>query len=180
MRDHEDPSLSHARKALHRSLRNSSLGSLLERQATFTYDEFGSKKPSLLWQHKSPKRNAENPADLQNRVNDFYQNVRGSDVAYVTTHTKNPKTMLFATSPTRKTNRGKSDAKDIAKMPTVRRKSKIFRAYNKTIEPSDQIFDSKMFTESKKGRYMGDLAQHRERSLMMTSLLQSSIDMVSD
>jgi len=88
--------------------------------------------------------------------------------------------MLFATSPTRKTQRGKSDAKDIAKMPTVRRKSKIFRAYNKTIEPSDQIYDSKMFTESKKGRFMGELAQHRERSLMMTSLLQSSIDMVSD
>jgi len=49
MRDHEDPSLSHARKALHRSLRNSSLGSLLERQSTFNYDEFGSKRPSLLW-----------------------------------------------------------------------------------------------------------------------------------
>ena len=68
-------------------------------------------------------------------------------MAYVTTHTKNPKTMLFATSPTNKMKRGLSDSKDIAKMPVLRKKSKVFRAYNKTIEPSSIIFDSKQFTE---------------------------------
>ncbi len=67
----------------------------------------------------------------------------------MTTHTKNPKTMLFATSPTNKAKRGVSESKDIAKMPTLRKKSKVFRAYNKTIEPSTIIFDSKNFTETK-------------------------------
>lgn len=54
------------------SLRKKSLGSLIERQSTFKYDEEGSKKPSSFWAHKSPKRNEQNPADLQNRVNKFY------------------------------------------------------------------------------------------------------------
>ena len=58
-----------SKKKLHRTLRNTSLGSLLERQATFQYDEHGSKKPGFFWQHKSPRRDMDNPADLQNRVN---------------------------------------------------------------------------------------------------------------
>jgi len=52
------------KKMYNRSLRNSSLGSLLERQASFKYDEQGSKQPGYFWKHKSPKRDHLNPADL--------------------------------------------------------------------------------------------------------------------
>ena len=124
----------HTKKKLYRSLRGSSLGSLIERQVSFAYDDHGSKKPGHFWAHKSPKRDVDNPADLQLRVNDFYQKVRGSDVAFVTTHVKNPRTMLWSTSPTNRKIRGEASKKDIAKMPIVKKKSKIFRGYNKTIE----------------------------------------------
>ena len=113
-------------------------------------------------------------------MNSFYQNVRGSDVAYVTTDSKNPRVMLWSTSPTNRNKRGEAAKKDVAKMPPTRRKSKIFRGYNKTIEPSETIYQSKVFTEAKQGRYMADLAAKREKSLMMTSLMQSSVDMQSD
>jgi len=113
-RGKEDMNITVARKKLNRTLRNTSLGSLIERQATFKYDEFGTKKPGFFWQKKSPKRNENGLADLQNRVNGFYQNCRGSDVAYVTTQTKNVNTMLWSTSPTRIKERGKSLEKDIA------------------------------------------------------------------
>ena len=150
--------MTHARKVLQRSLRNSSLGSLVERQSTFCYDEQGSKKPGLFWQHKSPQRDEDNPADLQLRVNDFYQQCRGSDVAYVTTHTKNPKTMLWSTSPSNRLKRGASLKKDIAKQPVKRKRSKIFTGYSKTIEAAGQTFQSKAQNEPKKGRYIPDLA----------------------
>ena len=76
-----------SKKKLLRSLRESSVGSLIERQQTFAYDETGSKKPGMFWAHKPPCREVNNPADLQARVNSFYQDVRGSDVAYVITQT---------------------------------------------------------------------------------------------
>jgi len=47
--------------------------------------------------------------------------------------------------------------KDIAKMPVVRRKSKIFRGYNKSMEPAEVQFSSKAHTDAKKGRYLADL-----------------------
>lgn len=131
------------KKKLMKKLRQSSIGSLIERQTSFAYDSQGSKKPGHFWAHKSPMRDEQNPADLQNRVNGFYQDVRGSDVAYVTTQTRNEATMLFATSPTNRVRRGKSNALDIAKQPPKRRKSRIFRGYNKTIEPCENTFSSK-------------------------------------
>ena len=131
------------KRNLNKSLRSSSIGSLIERQERFKYDEMGSKEPSQWWRHKSPERDTEKPADLQNRVNGFYASVRGSDVAYVTMNAKNTNTMLWSTSPTNRTKRGESMKKDIAVLPTVRRKSKIFRGYNKTMEPAAYVFAAK-------------------------------------
>lgn len=146
----------HKRK-LNKSLCGTSIGSLIERQTGFEYDEFGSKKPGVFWRHKSPMRDETNPADLQNRVNGFYQNMRGSDVAYVTTDTKNPNTMLWSTSPTNRMKRGESIKKDVAHAPVVRKRSKIFRGYNKTIDPPSTYFASKHHTEAKQGRYIAHL-----------------------
>lgn len=98
----------------------------------------------MFWAHKSPKRDEKNRADLQKRVNSFYQNCRQSDVAYVTTHRKNPSTMLWSTSPTNRSGRGEALKKDIATMPTKRRPSRLFKGYTKTIEPSDTIYNSKL------------------------------------
>ena len=64
MRGKDDMNTSHARKQLQRKLRKSSVGSLIERQETFKYDELGSRRPSMFWAHKSPKRDDDNPADL--------------------------------------------------------------------------------------------------------------------
>ena len=112
----------------------------------------------MFWAHKSPRRDEDNPADLQDRVNGFYQNVRDSDVAYVTTQTRNEATMLFATSPTGRSRRGKSNQLDIAKQPPKRRKSKIFRGYNKTIEPAESTFNSKSPKNRKQGLFLDKLA----------------------
>ena len=111
----------------------------------------------MFWAHKSPKRDADNPADLQNRVNSFYQNCRGSDVAYVTTHVKNPRTMLWSTSPTGRNGRGEASKKDIAKMPIVRKRSKIFRGYSKSVLPAETTYQAKAHTDKKQGRYLLDL-----------------------
>ena len=111
----------------------------------------------MFWAHKSPKRDENNPADLQNRVNSFYQNCRGSDVAYVTTHVKNPRTMLWSTSPTNRMGRGEASKKDIAKMPVVRKKSKIFRGYSKPVAPAHLTFSAKAHTDKKQVRHLMDL-----------------------
>lgn len=71
-RARDEMNTTQSKKKLSKTLRDTSLGSLLERQATFQYDEHGSKKPGHFWQHKSPRRDMDNPADLQNRVNQFY------------------------------------------------------------------------------------------------------------
>ena len=88
-------------------------------------------------------------------------------MAYVTTHRKNPNTMLWSTSPTNRSGRGEAAKKDIAKMPTQRRPSRIFKGYSKTIEPSDTIYNSKPALDVKKGHYIPDLARQRDRSLMV-------------
>lgn len=75
----------------------------------------------------------------------------------MTTQTKNEKTMLWSTSPTGRKNRGESMKKDIAKIPIVRRKSKIFRGYNKTIVPPDQTYSSKVHLEPRNGRFVAEL-----------------------
>ena len=72
----DDIALTTTKRMMNRSLRNSSIGSLIERQNSFTYDDQGSKKPSMFWAHKSPKRDEVNKADLQKRVNSFYQDCR--------------------------------------------------------------------------------------------------------
>ena len=80
-------------------------------------------------------------------------------MAFVTTHTKNPSTMLWSTSPTGRKNRGIATKKDIAHMPVQKKKSKIFRGYNKTIVPPEQTFSSKMHMDAKKGRFIANLRQ---------------------
>ena len=91
-------------------------------------------------------------------MNQFYQSVRGSDVAYVTTDTRNPRTMLWSTSPTNKQARGASLKKDIATMPKPQKKSKVFRGYSNQNElPADQLYSSKQHTDARKGRYLADL-----------------------
>ena len=140
----------------------------------------GSKRPSQFWAHKSPKRDEQNPADLQNRVNSFYQNVRGSDVAFVTTHTKNPNTMLWSTSPTGRKDRGQASIKDIAKLPVQKKKKNVFRGYNKTIVPPDTTFSSKPHLDIKKGRFIHDLRQRGTSQNVQSFMQQSSFDQVSD
>lgn len=80
-------------------------------------------------------------------------------MAFVTTHTKNPSTMLWSTSPTGRKNRGIASKKDIANMPVQKKKNKIFRGYNKTIMPPEQTFSSKMHIDAKKGRFIANLKQ---------------------
>ena len=65
-------------------------------------------------------------------------------------------------------------------MPIVRRKSKIFRAYSKTTMPSEVIYNSKVNVDARKGRYVADLAAHREKSIMLKSFMQSSIDVAME
>ena len=88
--------------------------------------------------------------------------------------------MLWSTSPTGRVKRGKADLKDIAKMPIKRRVSKVFNGYAKTIEPATFTYASKSPTNKKEGRYQNKLAQHRERSLLQASLLQSSFDNMNE
>ena len=84
--------------------------------------------------------------------------------------------MLWSTSPKNRVNRGQSLKKDIARKPAVRKKSKIFQGYSKTIEPPTSYFSSKAVLEPKKGRYVADLFQLKERtSFNQTSLMQSSL-----
>ena len=42
--------------------------------------------------------------------------------------------------------------------------------------PSDVVYNSKTNIEPKQGRYVAELANQREKSLMLKSFLQSSID----
>eukprot|EP00347_Sterkiella_histriomuscorum_P006869 403351126 len=48
--------------------------------------------------------------DMQNELRAFYQNLRGSDVAYTTTQTKNPFTMIWATDPSPTRQKGKAQS----------------------------------------------------------------------
>ena len=101
---------------------------------------------------------------------------------------KNPRTMLWSTSPTNRFKRGESLKKDVALAPVIRRKSKIFKGYTRTIEPPSTYFTSKSHTEAKKGRYVVDLRRQLDKSIMLqtnsnlqqsqmqTSMMGSSID----
>ena len=51
---------------------NTSLGSLIERQSTFKYDNDGVKTPGHFWENKAPEKDPNRKADLQDRVNNFY------------------------------------------------------------------------------------------------------------
>ena len=44
-------------------------------------------------------------------------------------------------------------------MPVQKKKSKIFRGYNKTIVPPEQTFSAKMHMDAKKGRFIANLKQ---------------------
>ena len=59
--------------------------SLLEAQQNFGYNDRGVKRPSIYWKPRADIKHKEIRADLQNRTNAFYQGVRESDVAYITT-----------------------------------------------------------------------------------------------
>ena len=61
-------------------------------------------------------------------------------------------------------------------MPIVRKKSKIFRGYTKSMDPSDQQYSSKAYIDAKKGRHLADLQKHRDKAtkLLMTQTLNQS------
>lgn len=59
--------------------------------------------------------------DMQNELRGFYQNIRDSEVAYTTTQTKNPFTMLWATSPSPKRERSDNNRS----LNTTSQRSKI-------------------------------------------------------
>mmetsp|Transcript_27308 Transcript_27308/g.33963 ORF Transcript_27308/g.33963 Transcript_27308/m.33963 type:complete len:90 (+) Transcript_27308:1659-1928(+) len=89
--------------------------------------------------------------------------------------------MLWSTSPTGRSRRGKGIDKDIAKKPVKRRRSKVFRGYNKTIEPSEHTYNSKSPKNTKNsGCYLDKLAAQREKGFTMHSYLQSSVDVAND
>lgn len=98
-------------------------------------------------------------------------------MAFVTTDTKNPNVMLWSTSPTNRLKRGASLKKDIALAPMIRRKSKVFRGYTKTIEPPKRFFQAKSPISPKKGRYVAELRstlENRSHMLQNNSTLQHS------
>ena len=120
----------------------------------------------------------DNPADLQHRVNKFYQDVRESDVAYVSTDTKNVRNKLWSTSPTNRENRGVSLKKDIATMPKAEKKLKVFSGYGdpRGNAPPEQIFNSKPHTDARKGRYLADLQkQHTLKTLNGLTSMNSTM-----
>ena len=78
------------KKKISKNLRKKDIPSMIDRQTHFGYDENGVKIPSMFWQHKEDRRvRSKDPPDLQNRVNGFFQGMRGGDMAYITTQTKN-------------------------------------------------------------------------------------------
>lgn len=90
--------------------------------------------------------------------------MRGGDMAYITTQTKNPTTMLWSTAPTKRAVRGASLQKDVARQSKSPKKSKIFTRYIEDPQESTSIFQSKIFSPSNEGRYVAELAWHKERS----------------
>ena len=164
--------MSKTKKQLTKKLMNSSLGSLVERQGTFKYDDEGVKKPGHFWENKAPQKDPLRKADLQHRVNDFYQKCRGSDVAYITTQTKNTGTMLWSTSPTRLLNRGETLKKDITMQPKAQKKSKIFSGYDfAKQEDQSVLFSSKVASPRGKNEKFVPVLQRilLDRSLNTTS-----------
>ena len=118
------------KKNVAKKLNRKGIPSMIDRQTMFGYDENGVKVPSMFWKHKEDRRvKSKDPPDLQNRVNGFYRNMRGGDMSYIVTQTKNPQVMLWSTSPTRRLFRGESKKKDIAMQEKSTKKSKIFTGY---------------------------------------------------
>lgn len=122
-----------------------SIGPLVERQQTFRYDDDGVKVPSFYWEKKAAKREPSPKADLQSRVNAFFQTCRDSDVAFIPFQTKNPRTMIYSTSPTRRIHRGASLKKDITRQQKSPKRSKVFQGYvaQKDRNPSNVFFNAK-------------------------------------
>ena len=82
---------------------------MIQRQKDFGYDDMGVKIPGLFWQSKGSARvRSRDTPDLQARRNGFFQTMRGGDMAYITTQTKNPTTMLWSTAPAKRAVRGAS------------------------------------------------------------------------
>jgi hypothetical protein len=111
--------------------------SLIDQQETFGYNADGTRKTNpygttdIFRKYSKELEHKDRPikADLQPRLNKFFQNVNDSDVAYIVTQMKNSQTMLFSTSPTRAASRNKAAAKDIRfQKKGSQKKTKVFNA----------------------------------------------------
>ena len=90
------------------------------------------------------------------------------------THEKNPRTMLWSTSPTNRQSRGFATKKDISNQPKPEKKSIVFRPEERPDAPPDQIFTAKNHTDAKKGRYMPDLQRQRDAASLTNLLKQTA------
>ena len=116
MRDKANLNDTKMKRTLSKKLTLKGVPGMIDRQKDFGYDEAGVKIPSMFWKHKERARNrTRDTPDLQTRANGFFQTMRGGDVAYITTQTKNPTTMLWSTAPTKRAIRGASLHKDVAR-----------------------------------------------------------------
>jgi len=121
----------------------------------------------MYWKPRHDSKRKEIKADLQGRMNGFYQSIRESDVAFITTQTKNEHVMLWSTSPTQSKSRGSSLKKDVTRQPPRRRTSKIFRSYlNDSVESGKSlIFNSKDVSPKRQvGEFIPKLAMRLDRS----------------
>ena len=115
MRDRSNLNDTRMKRQLSKKLTLKGIPGVIVRQKDFGYDEHGVKIPSMFWKHKGSARvRSKDTPDLQSRRNGFFQTMRGGDVAYITTQTKNPMTMLWSTAPTKRKDRGASLHKDMA------------------------------------------------------------------
>ena len=64
-------------------------------------------------------------------------------------------------------------------MPTLEKRSRVFKPYAKTIAPPKQIYSSKVHTDAKKGRLIEGLRDKSQRMLTVPSP-RDSIEYISD
>ena len=64
-------------------------------------------------------------------------------------------------------------------MPTLEKRSRVFKPYAKTIAPPKHIYSSKVHTDAKKGRLIEGLRDKSQRMLTVPSP-RDSIEYISD
>lgn len=144
----------------------------MEVSENFGYDENGVKKPSVYFESKHNfKPNLGD--DMNKRVHEYHQSMRGGDVFFVATTTKNKQNQLFSTEISPRHLRGKSSANDVTKTQSLKRKSRIFKAnLRDNMNPSKVVFNSKDFSPARQGAYCPALASRFEsRTLEEEELL---------